>query len=108
VCVTLIERAASEGARRCVFPLNDPRIEAIGEQLPVHVVRRPLGMALIVSRESLVAKIAGEAGVSADALGIGPDASIEVLRARIFGGPEREPDGGVLPLDIHIGYLDHV
>jgi hypothetical protein len=31
-----------------------------------------------------------------------------VLRARIFGGPEREPDGGVLPLDIHIGYLDHV
>ena len=108
VCVTLIERAASEGARRCVFPPNDPRIATIEEQLPVHVVRRPLGMALIVSRESLVAKIAGEAGVSADALGIGPDASIEVLMARIFGQPERKPSDDPLPLDIHIGYLDHV
>ncbi len=108
VCITLIEHVASEGARRCVFPLNDPRIAAIAEALPVDVARRPLGMLLVVSRDPLVAKIADEAGASQDDLGIGASESVEVLMARIFGGPERKPSDEPLPLDIHIDYLDHV
>ncbi|MFO8081517.1 MAG: GNAT family N-acetyltransferase [Armatimonadota bacterium] len=108
VAIALLQHAASEGARRCVFPLNDPRIEAIEDALPVHVERRPLGMVLIVNRESLISKIAEQAGASPDELGIGAEASDDVLIARIFGQPERESSDDPLPLDIHIGYLDHV
>ncbi|MFW5867024.1 MAG: GNAT family N-acetyltransferase [Armatimonadota bacterium] len=108
VAIALLQHAASEGARRCVFPLNDRRVDAIAKALPVHVERRPLGMFLIVDRESLQAKIADEAGASPDDLGIGADAGDDALIARIFGHPEREPSDDPLPLDIHIGYLDHV
>ncbi|MGI5819097.1 MAG: GNAT family N-acetyltransferase [Armatimonadota bacterium] len=108
VCIALIKYAATEGARRCVFPLNDPRIEAADRALPVNVQRRALGMLLIVNRESLVSKITAEVGATPDDLGIGPDATDEVLIARIFGQPEREPSDEPLPLDIHISHLDHV
>jgi predicted N-acetyltransferase YhbS len=108
ICVSLLEHAASEGARRCHFPLNDPRIEAIADELPVCVKREPEGMFLIVNADSLAGKIAGETGASREDLGIGPDATDDVLIARIFGQPEREPSDEPLPLDIHISYLDHV
>ena len=108
VCITLIEHAACEGARRCVFALNDPRIAAVEEALPVDLVRSPLGMFLIVNRDSLVAKIADEAGATPEDLGIGVGESDEVLMERVLGGPDLEPSDAPLPLDIHIGYLDHV
>ncbi|HCA46331.1 MAG TPA: hypothetical protein DEP45_02915 [Armatimonadetes bacterium] len=108
VCAALIVRAASEGVRRCVFPLNDPRVAAIEGALPVCVERRSMGMLLIVNRASLTAKIAPETCATAADLGIGPLSSAEVLMARIFGQPEREPSEEPLPLDIHISYLDHV
>jgi len=108
VIIALLKHAASEGARQCIFPLNDPRIQPIADAIPVHVDRRPMGMFLIVDSESLAAKIADEAGSSPEDLGIGAGASDDVLIARIFGQPERQPSDAPLPLDIHIGYLDHV
>ncbi|MFP4250248.1 MAG: GNAT family N-acetyltransferase [Armatimonadota bacterium] len=108
VSIALVQHAASEGARRCVFPLNDPRISAIADALPVRVERRSLGMFLIVDRESLISKIAEETGEAPADLGIGAEESDDVLIGRIFGQPEREPSDAPLPLDIHIGYLDHV
>lgn len=108
ICIALIQHAASEGARRCVWPLNDPRIPAIEDALPVHLQRRPLGMVLIVHADSLVSRIAGQTDKSPVDLGIGAEASDDVLIARIFGQPEREASDDPLPLDIHIGYLDHV
>jgi predicted N-acetyltransferase YhbS len=107
-CVGLLHHAAAEGSRRCHFPLNDPRIDAIAERLPVRVSRQTQGMFLITNAESLVAKIAEETGASPDDLGIDPEAGDDVLIARIFGQPERAPSDDPLPLDIHIGYLDHV
>jgi predicted N-acetyltransferase YhbS len=64
VCMSLLDHVASEGARRCPFPLNDPRIEPIEQALPVRVERRALGMFLIVDRGSLVGKIADETALS--------------------------------------------
>lgn len=108
VCISLLEHGASEGLRRCVFPLNDARIEPIEQALPVHIDRRPLGMSLIVNRSNLVETIVAETGMEAGEMGIGPGASEDMLMMGIFGGPEREPADEPLPLDIHIGYLDHV
>ncbi len=108
VCMSLIDRGASMGVRRCVFPLNDPRIAAIEGTLPVHVDRRPLGMVLIINRTTLVEKIVEETGISAEELGIGLTASDEMVMMGIFGGPERQPEDEPLPLDIHVSYLDHV
>ncbi len=107
-CIALLARAAEEGYRACPFPLHDPRLPAITEALPVQVTVQPLGMLLITGRESLVARICAESGASPEELGIGEDVSIEVLTARIFGQPDREPTDDPLPLDIHIGYLDRV
>lgn len=107
-CISMITHAARLGHRLCIFPLNDPRIPDIERALPVVVQRRPLGMLLIVTRESLIGKIEAETGRSAKELGIGPDVGDETLLARIFGDESREPGEEPLPLDIHIGYLDHV
>ncbi len=107
-CASLLDHAASHGARCCPFPLNDPRIDAVRDLVPVKLKRKPLGMFLIATRETLVRKIVDETERGAEDLGIGPEASDEVLMARIFGQPTREPSVEPLPLDIHIGYLDHV
>lgn len=107
-CIALISRAAVEGHRVCIFPLGDPRIPAIQEALPVDVERRSLGMLLIVNRASLVETVATELQTTPEELGLGPEESDEVLMMRIFGQPERQPSDEPLPLDIHIGYLDHV
>ncbi|MGC9316986.1 MAG: GNAT family N-acetyltransferase [Armatimonadota bacterium] len=107
-CMAVISRAAAEGCRLCVFPLHDWRVEAIAEAMPVGVEHRSLGMLLIVNREGLVETIARELGATPEELGLGPEESDEVLMMRIFGQPEREPSEEPLPLDIHIGYLDHV
>ncbi len=107
-CVALLSHAAALGHRLCVFPLNDPRLPAIAQALPVDIQRGPLGMILIVGREGLVAKIAEEAGSSPDDLGIGSDVDTEVLAARLFGSPDDEPTDRPLPMHLHIDYLDHV
>ncbi len=107
-CVSLLTHAAGLGHRLCVFPLNDPRIPEVAAALPVDVERRPLGMVLIVDREGLVGKIEAETGHSAQELGIGEDLDDEALLARVFGDESREPTDDPLPLDVHIGYLDHV
>lgn len=107
-CITMIEHAASQGLHRCLFPLNDPRLEPIRQALPVHLDLRPLGMFLIVNSSALVEKIVAETGKEAEQMGIGAGASREMLMMGIFGGPEREPAEEPLPLDIHVGHLDHV
>ena len=106
--IALLEHAASQGLRRCVFPLNDPQLEAIGEALPVSVEPKTLGMFLIVNRAGLVEKIVAETSDGVAELGIGTNVSNDTLTANTFGGPEREPADEPLPLDLHIGYLDHV
>ncbi|MGD9495832.1 MAG: GNAT family N-acetyltransferase [Armatimonadota bacterium] len=107
-CVSLLTHMARGGQRICVFPLHDPRIAPIQRALPVDVQRRPLGMVLVVDRAGLVAKIEAETGLSCAELGVPADLDAEGFRARVFGGPERPPSDDPLPLDIHIGYLDHV
>ncbi len=107
-CVSLLTHAAGLGRRLCVFPLNDPRIPEIEAALPVDVERRPLGMILVANRDGLVGKIADETGRSAEELGLGSDLDDDALLMRIFGDENREPSDDPLPLDVHVGYLDHV
>ena len=107
-CVSLISHAATLGQRICVFGLNDARIPAIEAALPVSTQRRPLGMVLVVDRAGLVGKIEAETGLSAAELGIVADLDDEALLARVFGDADRPASDDPLPLDLHIGYLDHV
>lgn len=107
-CVSLIIAAARIGCHLCVFPLNDSRLEPIAAALPVDLQRRPLGMVLIVTRPGLVGKLEAETGLTAAELGVGPELDDGALLMRIFGDAERQPSDEPLPLDIHIGYLDHV
>ena len=106
-CVALLAHVAREQDAMAVMPLHDPRIAPILSSLNAERVTGPLGMCLIVSRESLLGKIEAQLGRPAEQFGVTDDLDDPAAMQVVFGD-HTDPWTGDLPLAIFIDYADHV